>query len=155
MAIRADNPWNSMDMKPPPRLDAQALKALGKAASPQKCQCALGPCAGWESMTEDRWPGPQMTAVGSLRAAPAEGEHAAGSEPTFEEFHPQGTRYDSPLAPCAPQFFPCNRSDVFSCNRCQRVLLRYTEFGGYYVDHRVRALNADLVVDVPLPDAAA
>jgi hypothetical protein len=35
------------------------------------------------------------------------------------------------------------------------VLLRYTEFGGYYVDHRVRALNGDLVVDAPLPDAAA
>ena len=106
-------------------------------------------------MTEDRWPGPYMTAVGSLRAQGAEGENAAGSEPTFEEFHPQGTRYDSPFAPFAPQFFPCNRSDVFSCNRCQRVLLRYTEFGGYYVDHRVRALNADLVVDAPLPDAAA
>ena len=106
-------------------------------------------------MTEDRWPGPHMTAVGSLRAQGAEGEHAAGSEPTFEEFHPEGTRYDSPLAPFAPQFFPCNRSDVFSCNRCQRVLLRYTEFGGYYVDHRVRALNADLVVDAPLPDPAA
>ena len=106
-------------------------------------------------MTEDRWPGPQMTAVGSLRAALAEGGNAAGSEPTFEEFHPQGTRYDSPLAPFAPQFFPCNRSDVFSCNRCQRLLLRYTEFGGYYVDHRVRALNADLVVDASPPDAAA
>jgi|GEM_PF-105496 len=155
MAIRADNPWNSMAMKPPPRLDAPGLKALAKAASPQKCQCALGPCAGWESMTEDRWPGPQMTAVGSLRAALAEGENAAGSEPTFEEFHPQGTRYDSPLAPFAPKFFPCNRSDVFSCNRCQRLLLRYTEFGGYYVDHRVRALNADLLVDASPPDAAA
>jgi hypothetical protein len=95
-----------------------------------------------------------MTALGSLRAQGAEGENAAG-EPTFEEFHPHGTRYDSPLAPFAPQFFPCNRSDVFSCSRCQRVLLRYTEFGGYYVDHRVRALNADLVVDAPLPDAAA
>jgi hypothetical protein len=33
-------------------------------------------------------------------------------------------------------------------------LLRYTEFGGYYVDHRVRVLNADLVVDAPPPDAA-
>ena len=96
-----------------------------------------------------------MTAVGSLRAAHVEGDPAAGSEPTFEEFHPQGTRYDSPLAPFAPEFFPCNRSDVFSCSRCQRVVLRYTEFGGYYVDHRVRALNAALVVDAPLPDAAA
>lgn len=155
MAIRADYPWSSMAMKPPPRLDAQALKDLAQATPAQKCQCALGPCAGWESMTEDRWPGEHMTAVGSLRADHAEGGNAAGSEPTFEEFHPQGTRYDSPLAPFAPQFFPCNRSDVFSCNRCQRVLLRYTEFGGYYVDHRVRALNADLVVDAPTPDAAA
>jgi hypothetical protein len=24
--------------------------------------------------------------------------------------------------------------------------MRYTEFGGYYVDHRVRELRADLVV---------
>lgn len=96
-----------------------------------------------------------MTAVGSLRAEPAEDEQAPVIEPTFEEFHPLGTRYDSPLAPFAPQFFPCNRSDVFSCNRCQRVLLRYTEFGGYYVDHRVRSLNGDLVVDAPAPDAAA
>jgi hypothetical protein len=96
-----------------------------------------------------------MTAVGSLRATHVEGDPAADSEPTFEEFHPQGTRYDSPLAPFAPEFFPCNRCDVFSCNRCQRVVLRYTEFGGYYVDHRVRALRADLVVDAPLPDATA
>jgi hypothetical protein len=96
-----------------------------------------------------------MTAVGSLRAAHNHGDTALGSEPTFEEFHPEGTRYESPLAPIAPAFFPYNRCDVFSCNRCQRVLLRYTEFGGYYVDHRVRALNADLVVGAPLPDAAA
>ena len=139
----------------PPRLDAQALNALSKAASTQKCQCALGPCAGWESMTEDRWPAPHMTAVGSLRAAQDDSDVALGSEPTFEEFHPEGTRYESPLAPIAPAFFPYNRCDVFACNRCQRVLLRYTEFGGYYVDHRVRALNGDLVVDAPLPDAAA
>nr|WP_291919209.1 hypothetical protein [Limnohabitans sp.] len=142
-------------MKPPTRLDAPALKALAKAASPQKCDCALGPCAGWESMTEDRWPAPHMTAMGSLRAAQDDGDTALGSEPTFEEFHPEGTRYESPLAPIAPEFFPYNRCDVFACSGCQRVLLRYTEFGGYYVDHRVRALNADLVVDAPPPDAAA
>jgi hypothetical protein len=154
MAIRADNPWSSMAMKPPPRLDAPALKALAKAASPQKCACALGPCAGWESMTEDRWPALKMNAVGSLRAA-HDGDAASGDEPTFEEFHPEGTRYESPLAPIAPEFFPYNRCDVFVCSGCQRLLLRYTEFGGYYVDHRVRVLNADLVVDAPLPDAAA
>jgi hypothetical protein len=96
-----------------------------------------------------------MTALGSLRAAHDDGDTSQDSEPTFEEFHPGGTRYESPLAPIAPSFFPYNRCDVFACNSCQRVLLRYTEFGGYYVDHRVRALNADLVVDAPLPDAAA
>jgi hypothetical protein len=76
-------------------------------------------------------------------------------EPTFEEQHPNGTRYDSANAPVALKFFPYNRCDVFSCSRCERFLLRYTEFGGYYVDHRVRALNAELVVDAPIPDAAA
>ena len=152
--IRADNPWNSMAMKPVSRLDAPGLQAMAKAASPQKCACALGPCAGWESMTEDRWPALKMNAVGSLRAA-HDGDAASGGEPTFEEFHPEGTRYESPLAPIAPEFFPYNRCDVFVCSGCQRLLLRYTEFGGYYVDHRVRALNADLVVDAPLPDAAA
>ena len=151
----ADNPWSPMALKPPHRLDAQALKDLAQTASPKSCQCALGPCSGWESLTEDRWPAPNLTAAGSLRADTAEGDQASGSEPTFEEFHPQGTRYESALAPIAPQFFPYNRCDVFSCSRCERLLLRYTEFGGYYVDHRVRALNADLVVDAPLPDAAA
>ncbi len=144
-----------MALKPPHRLDAQALKDLAQTASPKSCQCALGPCSGWESLTEDRWPAPNLTAAGSLRADTAEGDQASGSEPTFEEFHPQGTRYESALAPIAPQFFPYNRCDVFSCSRCDRLLLRYTEFGGYYVDHRVRALNADLVVDAPLPDEAA
>jgi hypothetical protein len=151
----ADNPWSPMALKPPHRLDAQALKDLAQTASPKSCQCALGPCSGWESLTEDRWPAPNLTAAGSLRADTAEGDQASGSEPTFEEFHPQGTRYESALAPIAPQFFPYNRCDVFSCSRCDRLLLRYTEFGGYYVDHRVRALNADLVVDAPLPDEAA
>lgn len=150
----ADNPWSPMALNPPHRLDAQALKALAQATSAKPCQCPLGTCSGWESVTEDRWPAPNLTAVGSLRADSAEGEPAQGGEPTFEEFHPQGTRYDSPLAPFAPQYFPYNRCDVFSCSRCERMLLRYTEFGGYYVDHRVRALNADLVVDAPLPDAA-
>ena len=144
-----------MALNSPQRLDAQALKDLAQAASPKSCQCALGPCTGWESVTEDRWPAPSLTAVGSLRELTAEGESEQGGEPTFEEFHPQGTRYESALAPVAPQFFPYNRCDVFSCSRCERFLLRYTEFGGYYVDHRVRARNADLVVDAPLPDEAA
>ena len=67
-------------------------------------------------------------------------------EPTTDEFHADGTRYRSPDAAIAVNFFPYNRCDVYGCMQCHRVLLRYTEFGGYYVDHRVREVDATLVV---------
>ena len=66
---------------------------------------------------------------------------------TFEEYHPNGTRYESPQAPIAPGFFPFNRCDVFACGHCGCAVLKYTEYGGYYVDHRVRRVDPDLVVD--------
>ena len=136
-----------------PPLDAPTLRALGQAAKPKACTCAVGACPGWESITEDRWPAAQMTALGTLRAVSADPDAdpyaGAQAEPTFEEFHPNGTRYESPHAPIAPRFFPYNRCDVLACSQCERVLLKYTEFGGYYVDHRVRALQPDLVVDAP------
>ena len=81
-----------------------------------------------------------MSAVGTLRDPAIE-------EPTLEEKHPQGTRYDSPDAPIAPAFFPYNQCEVWHCQRCDRHLLRYTEFGGYYVDPRARRLNAELITD--------
>lgn len=90
-------------------------------------------------MPGERWPTAQMQACGTLR-------DEAVYEPTFEEHHPHGTRYDSADAPIAVQYFPANRCDVFKCNTCQRTLLRYTEFGGYYVDQRVRQVRAELVV---------
>ena len=132
-----------------PILDAQALKALGEASAPKACTCAVGACTGWESITEDRWPAAQMNRLGTLRAASADPYAGADAEPTFEEFHPNGTRYESPNAPIAPRFFPYNRCDVLACSQCQHVLLKYTEFGGYYVDHRVRALQHNLVVETP------
>lgn len=135
-----------------PILDAQALRALGEAITPLACTCTVGVCAGWESVTEDRWSMRQMVKVGSLRDA-ADPYGCAAAEPTFEEFHPEGTRYESADAPFAPRFFPYNRCDAFACSTCQRVLLRYTEFGGYYVDLRVRALQPERVVDAPLPQA--
>lgn len=73
-------------------------------------------------------------------------------EPTFVEYHPQGTRYDSPDAPIAPCYFPCNRANVSACLRCGRMFLRYVEAGGYFVDRRIRALSPDLLADAPLPD---
>ena len=130
-------------------LDAQALMALGEASAPKACTCAVGACPGWESITEDRWPAGHMKCLGTLRATPSDPYAGADAEPTFEEFHPNGTRYESPNAPIAPQFFPYNRCDVMACSQCQQVLLKYTEFGGYYVDHRVRALQPNLVVETP------
>jgi hypothetical protein len=117
---------------------ADELKALlpeSTATSP--CSCSLGGCAGWESMTEDRWPADQMQAVATLRDPDV-------YEPTFEERHPAGTRYDSPEAPVAVKFFPYNRCELWRCTQCERHLLRYTEYGGYYVDHRVRELSPKL-----------
>lgn len=117
---------------------ADELKALlAHSAAAQTCHCGLGSCAGWESLTEERWPAAQMQARATLRDPDI-------YEPTFEEQHPNGTRYDSPDAPVAVKFFPYNRCDLWRCTQCQRHLLRYTEYGGYYVDHRVRALSEQL-----------
>ncbi len=118
---------------------ADELRAAITGTAPARpCSCALGACAGWESLAEYRWEAAQMTQVATLR-------DPAIDEPTLEEFHPEGTRYDAPQAPVAPAFFPYNRCDVWHCSRCDRHLLRYTEFGGYNVDPRVRALDSDKI----------
>jgi hypothetical protein len=96
-------------------------------------------------VAEERWPADRMTPVATLRDPQV-------NEPTFEEWHPHGTRYDAPDAPVAPRHFPYNRCDLWHCRQCQRHLLRYTEFGGYYVDPRVRVLDPALIADdAPLP----
>ena len=121
-------------------LSAEALLQVaqrGQAAEP--CDhCAALACPGWESM-----PGgfarEALQRVGTLR-------RVADEEPTLDEHHPNGTRTGSADAPIAPTFFPYNRCEVWQCCTCRRGVLRYTEYGGYYEDERVRALNADLVV---------
>jgi len=122
----------------PELLDAQALRQAC-ADAPAACSCALGECRSWESFTEDRWPGALVQPIGTLRDAGVD-------EPTLQEFHPDGTRYGSADAPLAVAFFPCNRCDAYACRQCGRTLLRYTEYGGYYVDHRVREVVPALVV---------
>lgn len=72
--------------------------------------------------------------------------NADAYRPITEEHHPMGTRYASVDAPVAVNFYPYNLCDVFACGQCSKVVLRYTEFGGYYVDHRVRELDVSLVV---------
>lgn len=121
-------------------LDAAALRQFAQASMPpgSSCPCRLQDAKAWESITEERWPGALMQPLGTLR-------DPALHEPTFEEWHPAGTRYDSPDAPISVSHFPFNRCDVYRCTACTRVVLRYTEFGGYYVDHRVRLVDAALV----------
>ncbi len=125
-----------------PLLDAAELQTLAQG-QPEQCHCALRACRGWESVSDDRWPTEQMQPAGTLRRPLPEGQ----TEWTFEEFHPNGTRYESADAPIAPGYFPFNRCDVHTCTRCGCAVLKYTEYGGYYVDHRVRLVDAELVVD--------
>jgi DNA ligase (NAD+) len=91
---------------------------------------------------ESLFANPRNACAGTLRQPLPEGQ----TEASFEEHHPQGTRYDSPQAPIALDFFPFNRCDVYACTRCGCAALKYTEFGGYYVDHRVRLVDAQWVV---------
>jgi hypothetical protein len=130
-------------------LSAEDLKRCA-TSQPAACVCSLKACTGWESVSDARWPAHQLQAIGTLRQALPAGH----TEATFEEFHPQGTRYESPHAPIARAFFPFNRCDVHTCRQCGCAVLKYTEYGGYYIDHRARLVDAALVVpdpDVPHP----
>ena len=127
---------------PPFPLDSSQLLAL--AIKPlDKCACSLKICKGWESVSDDRWLAKQLKLEGTLRRELADGE----SELSFEEFHPNGTRYDSPEAPIALNYFPYNRADVYGCQQCGCAVLKYTEYGGYYIDQRVRLVDAALITD--------
>jgi hypothetical protein len=116
----------------------EALRALASGPT-QACQCSLQRCAGWETFPDADWPKAQMQGVATLRNPDV-------VEPTFEEYHPNGTRYESPNAPVSIAHFPTNRCEVHACQRCGQHVLRYTEYGGYYVDPRARRLNPDLIV---------
>ena len=104
--------------------------------------CAALVCPGWESV-----PGgferKNLQRLGTLRDPGVE-------DPTLAEHHPAGTHGWSPDAPIAPAWFPYNRCDVWQCVDCARTFLRYTEYGGYYQEERIRELRAQHIVDAPL-----
>jgi hypothetical protein len=117
--------------------NSQALRDLVDRPH-TKCQCSLERCAGLESVNDAQWPLQQLQMVGTLRDPEV-------YEPSYEEHHPKGTRYESVDAPVSAKHFPYNRCDVFFCKQCAQHVLRYTEFGGYYVDPRGRRITADLI----------
>ncbi len=99
------------------------------------CACARLQCAGWESITAPLV-APAFRRLGALR-------DPANEEPTVEEV--PGSRFWAVDAPIAPAWFPYNRCEVWACAACGRGFLQYTEYGGYYVDHRVRQIDPALV----------
>ncbi|QGZ66453.1 hypothetical protein [Paraburkholderia acidisoli] len=125
------------------QLDAQSLLELAQAAEARivpDCSCTKASLEGWQSqplsLDETR-----LVQVGTLL-------NPELAEPTYSEYLPEGTNYWSAEAPVAPYFFPYNRCDVWQCSACNRLYLRYTEGGGYFVDRRIRALHARLITDV-------
>ena len=126
-------------MSTAPRLTADELRQLpSPAATPADCACQELKAPGWESITGPI-KAPLLKQLGTLRD-PDE------LEPTVVEFHRDGSRYESAHAPIAPAWFPYNRCEVWACVMCGRGFLQYTEFGGYYVDHRLREMDPALVV---------
>ena len=100
-------------------------------------ECSSLSCPGWVSK-----PGyfdlGKLKVLGTLRLE--------GTEECLDEYHPAGTNLWSENAPIAIKHHPYNRSDVRECMHCQRTFLHYTEYGGYYLDERVRELDAALIV---------
>lgn len=128
----------------PPFLDAEALSALARQSldRPPCAACAARDYSAWESVHAG-FDGARLQIVGTLRR---EGDE----EPTFAEHHPRATHGSSADAPIAPAFYPYNRCEVWRCTVCSHVFLRYTEYGGYYQDARIRTLNPALIEDAPL-----
>lgn len=127
-----------------PLMDTDTLRQLGATADAAPCPaCERLRCPGWESLSGAS-DASHLQAVGTLR-------DEAIDEPTIEEHHPSGTRMWSPDAPIAPRWHPCNLCGVWRCPHCARAYLRYTEHGGYYVDERIRLLDASLIDDRPAP----
>jgi len=120
-------------------MTADELMALTKGFDSRTgCQrCAALECKGWESLPGD-FDRSSLQRVGTLRDADSD-------EPTFAEYHPAGTHGWSHNAPIALGWFPYNRCELWQCAGCGRPFLRYTEFGGYYADERIRELQAGLI----------
>lgn len=131
-----------------PYLDHAAFVALVESNGNRfpDCQCTRTPLDGWASLPNSL-PDAQLEAVGTLL------DQQDTQEPTFSEFHPDGTSYWAVDAPIAPRYFPYNRSNVCRCRECGRLYLRYQEGGGYFVDQRIRRVNPALIVDASLENA--
>lgn len=106
-------------------------------SSPPCEECLSFPCKGWETLSSSI-PNSHLKKIGTLRKEPF--------IESWNEFHPDGTVYWSPNAPIHTTYHPYNRSDVYQCESCRKLYLRYTEHGGYYIEERIREVNPQLLV---------
>lgn len=129
-----------MSADPLPLWSAADLAALAMVERRADCAvCAPLVCPGWESVPST-FDVSTLQRVGTLRREDAE-------EATVMEHHPRGTHSWSANAPIAPAFFPYNRCEVWTCKACAKPFLRYTEYGGYYEDQRIREIRAEWIDD--------
>jgi hypothetical protein len=125
-------------------IDFSTLRQLAEASAAVTgaCSCNTVPLLAWQRLPPtlelDRF-----EEVATLVEDPYD-------DPTYAEYHPNGTHDDSENAPIAPRYYPCNRSQVARCMNCGRHYLRYNEAGGYFTELRIRALQPALLIDAPL-----
>lgn len=116
----------------------QLLKIAAFEIATKSCQeCSSLSCAGWESVPSS-FNLNKLRHLGTLRIE--------GAEECWDEYHPDGTNLWSENAPISVTHYPYNRSDVCECTGCKRKFLRYTEYGGYYLEERIRELDRKLMV---------
>lgn len=124
----------------PPVFTTEDLRRLAGERPRSGCPACAGLKApGWEAIP-GTFDTDRLHRIGTLR-------QPGDEDPTLDEYHPLRTHGWSPEAPIAPRFFPYNRCDVWECGRCGRPFLRYTEYGGYYQEERIRELHAERIVD--------
>jgi hypothetical protein len=120
-------------------LSDETVRAIAHAAAGQPRCAACKPLSppGWEALSAIAETG-SWDQAGTL--------HDGGDELSLEEYHPDGTSYWSPDAPIALGKFPYNHCTVWVCRNCAGAFLRYTEYGGYYEEGRIRPLQEKLIV---------
>jgi hypothetical protein len=122
------------------KLDRDQLLDIAKSPrTVEACsECSSLSCPGWISK-----PGyfdlGKLKVLGTLKVD--------GAEECWDEYHPDGTNLWSEDAPISLQHHPYDRADVCECMHCKRKFLHYTEYGGYYLDERIRELSATLIVE--------
>ncbi len=129
-----------------PEAAAERLRTLAAQAQAPCANCASLAGDGWQSVPSS-FVRDALEPLGRLPAP--DSADGTGYDATLHEHHPHGSDYWSPQAPIALGWFPYNRSSAWRCTHCAGVLLRTTEYGGYYEEERIRRAPCALIVAPP------